>query len=132
MPLICYEAVFPQDVSFASQKATVLLQLTNDAWFGRFAGPQQHLAQAQMRSIEQGLPMIRVANTGISAVIDAHGRIEARLDLGQAGRLDSTLPRALDGLPPYGRYGDWLTLIMIALGLAALWLPRLAQSRDPK
>ncbi len=130
--LICYEIIFPAEVGAGYRRPAWMLNLTNDAWFGMSAGPHQHLAAAQMRAVEQGLPVVRVANTGISAVIDAHGRIEARLDLGQEGRLDSSLPRALDGLPPYGRYGDWLTLIVIALGLAALWLPRLARGRDPE
>ena len=128
--LICYEIIFPAKVGVVHRRPAWMLNLTNDAWFGLTTGPHQHLAAAQMRAVEQGLPVVRVANTGISAVIDAHGRIEARLGLGQGGRLDTTLPKALAGPPPYGRYGDWLTLIMIALGLAAIWLPRLAPGRE--
>tara|TARA_B100000405_G_C16545477_1_gene360102 strand:- start:290 stop:685 length:396 start_codon:yes stop_codon:yes gene_type:complete len=128
--LICYEIIFPAKVRAGYRRPAWMLNLTNDAWFGMSAGPYQHLAAAQLRAVEQGLPVVRVANTGISAVIDAHGRIVARLGLGQEGRLDSTLPRALNRPPPYGRYGDWLTLIMITLGLAALWLPRLVHNYD--
>ena len=129
--LICYEIIFPAKIEVGHHRPGWMLNLTNDAWFGITAGPHQHLAAAQMRAVEQGLPVVRVANTGISAVIDAHGRIVARMGLGQEGRLDTTLPKGLAGPPPYSRYGDWLTLIMIALGLVALWLPRLAGSRDP-
>ena len=128
--LICYEIIFPAKVGAGYRRPAWILNLTNDAWFGMSAGPYQHLAAAQLRAVEQGVPVVRVANTGISAVVDAHGRIEARLELGQEGRLDSDLPRALNRPPPYGRYGDWLTLIMITLGLAAIWLPRLARDHD--
>ena len=120
MPLICYEAVFPQDVSFASQKATVLLQLTNDAWFGRFAGPQQHLAQAKMRSIEQGLPMIRVANTGISAMIDPYGRSLKELGLNIAGFIDVQVPQPLPATL-YRRFKIW-TVFALLLAIFALSL----------
>ncbi len=105
VPLICYEAVFPQDVSGTPVRGDFLLQVTNDAWFGQFVGPYQHLAQARMRSIEQGLPMVRSANTGISAMIDPVGGIVASLPLGQAGYVDAALPAPL---PPtlYARTGD--------------------------
>ena len=66
----------------------MLMQITNDAWFGTFSGPYQHLVQAQMRSIETGLPMVRAANTGVSAMIDARGRIVAQLPLNEAGYMD--------------------------------------------
>lgn len=117
LPLICYEAVFPQDVNAAPARPRLLLQLTNDAWFGRFSGPYQHLQQARMRTIEQGLPMVRVANTGISAMIDARGDVTARLPLNEAGYVDAPLPRAL---PPtlYSRSGDWPILGLVLLGLA--------------
>ncbi|MFT6450925.1 MAG: apolipoprotein N-acyltransferase [Halocynthiibacter sp.] len=113
LPLICYEAIFPQDMR-GTERADWLLQITNDAWFGRIAGPQQHLAQARMRAIEQGLPMVRAANTGISAVIDARGRLRASLPLNEAGKLDARLPGALNATP-YARTGDWPIAALIAL-----------------
>jgi apolipoprotein N-acyltransferase len=117
LPLICYEVVFPEEVG-GTARPDWLLQITNDAWFGTFAGPQQHLAQARMRAIEQGLPLVRAANTGISAVIDATGRVRAALPLGTAGHLDASLPPALDPTP-YARTGDWPTVAAIAVMLLA-------------
>ncbi|MDC0583956.1 apolipoprotein N-acyltransferase, partial [Paracoccaceae bacterium] len=112
VPLICYEAVFPQDVSFASQEAAILLLLTNDAWFGGFAGPQQHLAQAKMRSIEQGLPMIRVANTGISAMIDPYGRSLKQLGLNTAGFIDAQVPQPAPATL-YRRFEIWTVFALL-------------------
>lgn len=94
-PLICYEAVFPQHMRNAAQRPQWLVHVTNDAWFGKFSGPWQHLAQARLRAIETGLPVMRAANTGVSAAIDPLGRITARLDLGQQGRIDAALPAPL-------------------------------------
>jgi apolipoprotein N-acyltransferase len=105
LPLICYEAVFAHDVGGAPERPSFLVQLTNDAWFGNFAGPKQHLAQAQMRAIEQGLPMARTANTGISAMIDPFGRITDQLALNTAGYLDAVLPQPLPATV-YSRWGD--------------------------
>lgn len=105
LPLICYEAVFAHDVNAAPERPAFLIQITNDAWFGRAAGPRQHLAQARMRAIEQGLPLARAANTGISAMIDPYGRILQALPLNEAGFVDAALPAPL---PPtlYARSGD--------------------------
>lgn len=121
LPLICYEAVFPRDIRDAPARPDVLLQVTNDAWFGTFSGPYQHLAQARLRSVEQGLPMIRVANTGISALIAADGTILGALPLGQAGYLDVALPPP-SSATPYARYGDLpaLLLAFFVLSSAAL------------
>ncbi|MBD3766142.1 MAG: apolipoprotein N-acyltransferase, partial [Rhodobacterales bacterium] len=117
LPLICYEAVFPQDLHAAPERADWILQVTNDAWFGRWSGPFQHLAQARLRAVEQGLPLIRVANTGVSAVIDARGRVLRALPLGEAGFLDAALPAALPA-PPHARWGDGpLVLLLAGLGL---------------
>ena len=93
---ICYESIFSEKIDNASIGASWLLQITNDAWFGKFNGPQQHLTLARMRAIEQGLPLARSANTGISAIIDSYGRIKSNLMLGELGRIDGFIPAALD------------------------------------
>lgn len=113
-PLICYEAIFPGEVMpEQGPRPGLMLNLTNDGWFGQTSGPYQHFAQARMRAIEQGLPLVRVANTGISGVIDGHGRVIASLPLGQQGVLDSGLPRSAV-VTAYARYGD-LGLLVILL-----------------
>lgn len=120
MPLICYEGVFPQDVGAYDRRPDMLLLITNDAWFGNILGPYQHLAQARLRSAEQGLPMIRVANTGVSAMIDATGRVTTSLPLGEAGWTDTPLPPPLPPTP-YARTGDWpiagFALFLLVLSL---------------
>jgi apolipoprotein N-acyltransferase len=124
LPLICYEAVFPQDVNGAPSRPDLLVQITNDAWFGTRSGPYQHLVQARMRAIEQGVPMVRSANTGVSAMIAPDGRITHMLPLGQAGYLDAPLPQAA---PPtiYGRSGDWPVLLFLLVALTGLlWAQR--------
>lgn len=113
LPLICYEAIFSQDLRAATRPGW-LLQITNDAWFGAFSGPYQHLAQARLRAVEQGLPVLRSANTGISAVIDARGRVLESLPLNTAGQLTVALPPALSQ-PPYARFGDWPWLALYLL-----------------
>jgi apolipoprotein N-acyltransferase len=112
LPLICYEAIFPHAMQAPGGRAEWMVQVTNDAWFGELAGPYQHLAQARARAIEQGLPLARAANTGVSAMIDPHGRITAALPLGQAGHADALLPAPL---PPttYARVGDYPALLLM-------------------
>ena len=118
LPLICYEVVFPQDLR-SVDRPELLLQITNDAWFGEFSGPYQHLAQARMRAIEQGLPMIRVANTGVSAVIDARGRVIASIPLGMHGHLDAPQPKSLPKTL-YATTGDWpMTIVLLLVGALA-------------
>ncbi len=98
-PLICYEVIFSGAVVSEGKNGMVqpewLLNITNDAWFGVSSGPYQHLAAAQLRAVEEGLPLIRVANTGISAVIDGFGRIHEASSLNERTYIDSRLPMAL-------------------------------------
>jgi apolipoprotein N-acyltransferase len=117
LPLICYEAIFPGNVVDRNDRPGWIVNLTNDGWFGISTGPYQHLQQARLRAIEQGLPLVRAANTGVSAVIDPVGRVVARLGLGLEGVLDSGLPAAIPPTP-YARAGD----VPIMIILAAAWL----------
>lgn len=118
LPLICYEAVFPHLLR-ATARPDWLLQVTNDAWFGRIAGPYQHLAQARFRAVEMGLPLVRAANTGVSAVIDARGRILGRIGLNEEGFLDATLP-GVAAPTVFARHGE-APLALLLAGLLA-WL----------
>src|SRR5579862_5075304 len=126
LPLICYEVVFPGDVVERGDRPGWIVNLTNDGWFGISTGPYQHLQQARMRAIEQGLPLVRAANTGISAVIDPVGRIVARLGLGLEGVLDARLPSAI---PPtiYARTGDIPAGFLVAAGFIFVLRRRLAK-----
>jgi len=95
-PLICYEAIFPAEIAAAGEmRSGVLLNITNDAWFGRSSGPYQHFAAARMRAVEQGLPLVRAANNGLSAIVDPYGRIVASLGLDKVGVVDGPLPAPL-------------------------------------
>jgi apolipoprotein N-acyltransferase len=116
LPLICYEAIFPDEVAARGDRPGWIINLTNDGWFGISTGPYQHLQQARLRTIEQGLPVVRAANTGISAVIDPMGRIVARLGLGVEGVLDSGLPAAI-APTVYARSGDIPTAMLVAAAL---------------
>ena len=122
-PLVCYEAIFPGAMYPHGDRPQWLLMVTNDAWFGDSSGPRQHLDQARLRSIETGLPMARSANTGISALIDAKGRILARVKLYTQGRIDAALPPAL-GPTLYDRVGDWLFFAMLLGCFAAAFSRR--------
>ena len=117
LAMICYEAIFPRETR-TEFRPDGMLQITNDGWFGTFAGPQQHFAQARMRSIELGLPLLRSANTGISAVVDGRGRVIAQLPLGIQGAIDSMLPKPE---PPtlYSKVGD-LPIAVALLSVLAL------------
>jgi apolipoprotein N-acyltransferase len=126
LPLICYEAVFPGDVAARDDRPGWIVNLTNDGWFGISTGPYQHLQQARLRAIEEGLPVVRAANTGISAVIDPLGRIVARLGLGVEGVLDSSLPSAI-APTIYARSGDIPTAIVVAAGFIFVIRRRMAK-----
>lgn len=109
-PLICYEAIFPGDIGLSQPSFVTkfLLNLTNDGWFGTTFGPAQHFAQARLRTIEEGLPMVRGAATGISGIIDAQGRVRESIALGGEGIIDGSLPAPV-ARPPFARYGMMMT-----------------------
>ncbi|MFD0978964.1 apolipoprotein N-acyltransferase [Tropicimonas aquimaris] len=122
LPLICYEAIFPNDIARAPGRADWIVQITNDAWFGRVSGPYQHLALARLRAVEQGVPLVRAANTGVSAAFDPYGRPIAQLPLETSGFVDARLPAAL-APTPYARFGDlpvFGVVLALALGIAAI------------
>jgi apolipoprotein N-acyltransferase len=119
-PLICYEGVFAEELPVAGARPRLLLLVTNDAWFGLRAGPLQHFGLGRLRAIEQGLPLVRSANTGVSAMIDGRGRVLARLPLREAGAIEAPLPPAL-APTPYARAGDGPALLLTgALALLAV------------
>lgn len=124
-PLICYEVIFPHAVvNPAETRPGWLVNITDDSWFGPWAGPQQHFLIARVRAIEEGLPIARAANTGISGVIDPLGRVRARLKLNQTGVVDAALPRAL-AAPLYARLGDLIFLLfLVAAAFTAILCSR--------
>jgi apolipoprotein N-acyltransferase len=117
-PLICYEAIFPGAVTDPYNRPQLLVNVTNDGWYGYTSGPYQHFAIARVRAIEEGMPLARAANTGVSAIVDSYGRITAQLDLGGHGFIDGALPFAL---PPtlFERYGEIFLWIFFAGAAAA-------------
>jgi apolipoprotein N-acyltransferase len=131
-PLICYEIIFPgevlpdnpgaDDLGPADLRPGFLLNVTNDSWYGRTPGPYQHLHQARVRSVEEGLPLVRAANTGISIVSDPFGRIIARAALGEKTSITAPLPSAIE--PPFSsRYGYYVFLILLLVVFLVV-LPR--------
>jgi apolipoprotein N-acyltransferase len=121
-PLICYEILFPDEV-VAARRPDWIVNVSDDSWFGPWAGPRQHLLVAQARAIEQGLPVVRATNSGISAIIDPYGRIREKLELNRMGTIDGALPSRIE-LTWYaraGKYSFWLLLILCCI---ATWLVR--------
>jgi apolipoprotein N-acyltransferase len=115
-PLICYEVIFPGAVVDPKDRPGLLVNITNDGWFGTSTGPSQHFATARFRAVEEGLPLLRAANTGISAVVDAYGRVEQRSEMVVEAVIDSPVPGALPATP-FARLG---LLTVIPLILAAM------------
>lgn len=125
-PLVCYEAVFPGEAAGGDRdgkRPQLLLNVTNDGWFGKTPGPYQHFAQARLRAIEEGLPLVRVANTGISAIVDPYGRIIDSLPLGEEGLIDGRLPKAI-AEPLFAQRGTFVFPLLWALLLAAALVGR--------
>ena len=130
-PLICYEAIFPAETTNPDDRPDWLINITNDGWYGRLAGPYQHFQIARVRAIEQGLPLARAANTGISGVVDAYGRVTAKLGLSQTGVVDADLPVALPATV-FSQVGETpLWTLIVAFAALAAWLI-FAQNRARK
>jgi apolipoprotein N-acyltransferase len=121
--LVCYEVIFSGHVVSKTTRPTWLVNVTNDGWYGHSAGPYQHLGMAKMRAVEEGLPLARVANTGISAVFDGYGQTIGQLPLGTEGVLDTTLPMPLQKTI-YSCFGYWLPVSLLTLLLLFLCLKR--------
>ena len=115
LPLICYEAIFPGALVQGAERPGVMVNVTNDGWFGNTTGPRQHLHQARVRAVEEGVPIIRAANNGVSAAFDGYGRPLGRIDLDVRGVIDVPLPTALQP-PPYARFGDSIFFTIWLLG----------------
>jgi apolipoprotein N-acyltransferase len=128
---ICYEAIFPGAVVDPNDRPQWVVNVTNDAWFGTSSGPYQHFAMSRVRAVEEGLPLVRAANTGISAAIDPYGREIGRLGLNETGVLDVNLPRARSA-PVYARIGDWPVLLLILIGFAAALASRRRAAPPPR
>ena len=122
-PIICYEAIFPGAVTDPTDRAAVLINVTNDGWFGTSIGPFQHFASARFRAVEEGIPLLRSANTGISAVVDANGRVLTSSGLEVEAVLDAPLPQALPPTP-FARFGMLTVLPLIVLALVPMTLAR--------
>jgi apolipoprotein N-acyltransferase len=112
-PLICYEAIFPHEVRVSNQIVDVLVNVTNDTWYGNSSGPYQHLEISRMRAIENGLPMLRTANNGISAFIDPVGRILSKTELNQVMVLDNYVPKKLPSETFFSKYEPALMLLEV-------------------
>ena len=120
-PLICYEAIFPNEVIDNNNPPKLLINITNDAWYGNSSGPYQHFNMTRVRAIEHGIPMIRSANTGISGIIDSYGQVIAKSDYGQNSIIDEYIPKALSQPTFYTRFGNYtILLIMLTLSLFAV------------
>lgn len=130
-PLICYEAIFPGAVIDPQHRPDWLLNVTNDAWYGLTSGPFQHLTIARVRAVEEGLPLLRDGNNGISAVFDPYGRVLAQLDLNAVGVLDTTLPQALPPTP-FEQYRERSFVGLALLLLAAVVFIALIDRRTRK
>ena len=125
-PLICYEIIFPGAVLPSGPRPGWLLNVTDDAWFGDTPGPHQHFLEARVRAVEEGLPLVRSANSGISAIVDGHGRVIASLPLGRMGVVDGGLPVAL-APTPYARFGDLIFALLLAVAAAGALLTKVKQ-----
>lgn len=116
-PLVCYEAIFPGEVTNPNNHPDLLVNVTNDGWYGNTIGPYQHLAQARARAVEEGIPLVRSANTGISAIVDRYGRVQKSLPYGEDGLIDSSVMISPER-PLSANGGFYLYLALLMAGYA--------------
>jgi apolipoprotein N-acyltransferase len=126
--IVCYEALFPDELAPPDGQAGVIINVTNDGWFGNSTGPRQHFHQTRVRAVEQGLPVFRAANNGISGVIDGYGRVLASVGMNERGAIDSRLPIAA-AAPPFARFGEMIFLAMLAAWAALCLILRRNHAR---
>ena len=128
--LICYEVIFSGELLSLSMRPDLIVNITNDAWFGASAGPWQHLFQAQMRAVEEGVPLFRVANTGITAGFDPYGRVLGSIPLGESGALDLVVPEVIPP-PPFARFGNaGFFCLLILMFISAAWVDLIYSMRQ--
>jgi apolipoprotein N-acyltransferase len=125
--LICYEAIFPGVGAASRERPGVLINVTNDGWFGNTTGPRQHFHQARVRAVEEGLTLVRAANNGISAVIDGNGRVVVMLGMNVKGSTDSSVP-VQRSTPLYAVFGD--SVFLLAALMIAVILVFVSRTRD--
>ena len=128
-PLICYESIFPQLALTPNTKADLIVNVTNDAWYGNSSGPYQHFQISRLRAVENGLPLLRVANNGVSAVIDPVGRIVQKLSLNKVGVIDSLIPIKLNKPTLYSKFGNANVIVLI---LVVLIIQSIGNYREKK
>ncbi len=128
-PLVCYEIIFPGAALPPGARPGWMLNVTDDAWFGDTPGPYQHFLQARVRAVEEGLPLVRSANSGISAIVDAHGRVIASLGLGHMGVVNGDLPVGLPATP-YARFGDLIFAVLLAVSAVGGLLTKVKRGFD--
>lgn len=119
---ICYESIFFSEARISNKEADVIINVTNDAWYGRSSGPYQHLHISRMRSVENGVPMIRVANNGITAIIDPVGRIISKLKLDEVNYIDGKIPSKLTTETIYSKFGSISIIIAMFLIIVIQYL----------
>lgn len=123
-PLVCYEVLFPGRVAEKTPRPEWIINVTNDSWYGNSPGPYQHLAKSIFRAVEEGLPLMRSANTGISAIIDSHGRVQNKINYNKEGYIDAPLPLPASPQTVYGLYKDYFSYILFFCLTGFIWITR--------
>jgi apolipoprotein N-acyltransferase len=132
--LVCYEAIFSGEVAEETDRPALLVNVTNDAWYKGTIGPAQHFLIARARAIEEGLPLVRIANQGVTAVIDPYGRVVKAIGYERAGFVDSALPKAInetgESVPLWKKDSSWFLVLLLLLYAARAHYSRTALRSD--